>query len=212
MSPQPVEITPIPLVRSEMTELPGRRDCGVTQPPADAVPGIAGKRSLKTLQHLHANSKEVDPGEGTYERSSERSSVDEQLRRRAQFIINEQRAERLQGDRMGTSFIGEQIEQQYVQKPGDHSARAASPSGLPAGRIAPGGRVEAGKGAAQQLQARTDAVRRPDHPVRAAAAHRAHWEGVEGDVPVARPHRDQPGGILWPNFQEGKFRSTMPFG
>ena len=65
MSPQPVEITPIPLVRSEMTELQGRRDYGVTQPPADAVPGIAGKQSLKTLQHLHANSKEVDPGEGT---------------------------------------------------------------------------------------------------------------------------------------------------
>ena len=67
-----------------MTELPGRRDCGVTQPPADVVPGVAGTQSLVTLKHLHANSKEADPGEGTYERSS----VDEQIRRRAQFIIN----------------------------------------------------------------------------------------------------------------------------
>ena len=169
MSPQPVEITPIPQVRSEMTELPGGRDCGVTQPPADVVPGVAGTQSLETLKHLHADSKEVGPGEGTYERSS----VDEQLRRRAQFIIDEQRASRLQDGRMGTSFIRERTEQQSVKKPGDHSARAVSPSGLPAGRIAPGGRVEAGKGAARQLEARADTVRRPDHPVHARIAHRA---------------------------------------
>ena len=82
------------------------------------------------------------------------------------------------------------------RKPGYHSARAASPYGLPAGRIAPGGRVEAGKGAAQQLQARADAVRRPDHPVRARTAHRARWKGAEGEVPVAPlPQRDQPSGL-----------------